>query len=295
MLGEGGYSFQNVAAMSNRGFEFTIGWRDSVKDFHYDISVNGSFNKNRITQLPEDVYYTWGCGNGDNISNVGYALGSWLGYQTDGVFRTQAEVDEYTSTYNVQYGAPGVGRLRYVDSNGDKIINAKDRVVLGSDQPKFIGGLNVSMSWKGLDLSLFFNGMVRQAWNNSKFYTDLWAYWNGNHSTRLLEAYDAWKVYEKTGVYDSNVPALTTNGNNNENQSSDFFVENGSYIKLKNVTLGYTLPEKVLSKCHLRTLRFFIQSQNLFTITSYTGADPEGLGYTYPIPRTFTFGLSIGL
>ena len=295
VLGEGGYSFQNVAAMSNRGFEFTIGWRDSVKDFHYDISFNGSFNKNRITQLPEDVYYTWGCGNGDNISNVGYALGSWLGYQTDGVFRTQAEVDEYTSTYNVQYGAPGVGRLRYVDSNGDKIINAKDRVVLGSDQPKFIGGLNVSMSWKGLDLSLFFNGMVRQAWNNSKFYTDLWAYWNGNHSIRLLEAYDAWKVYEKTGVYDSNVPALTTNGNNNENQSSDFFVENGSYIKLKNVTLGYTLPEKVLSKCHLRTLRFFIQSQNLFTITSYTGADPEGLGYTYPIPRTFTFGLSIGL
>ena len=295
VLGEGGYSFQNVAAMSNRGFEFTIGWRDSVKDFHYDISFNGSFNKNHITQLPEDVYYTWGCGNGDNISNVGYALGSWLGYQTDGVFRTQAEVDEYTSTYNVQYGAPGVGRLRYVDSNGDKIINAQDRVVLGSDQPKFIGGLNVSMSWKGLDLSLFFNGMVRQAWNNSKFYTDLWAYWNGNHSTRLLEAYDAWKVYEKTGVYDSNVPALTTNGNNNENQSSDFFVENGSYIKLKNVTLGYTLPEKVLSKCHLRTLRFFIQSQNLFTITSYTGADPEGLGYTYPIPRTFTFGLSIGL
>ena len=295
VLGEGGYSFQNVAAMSNRGFEFTIGWRDSVKDFHYDISFNGSLNKNRITQLPEDVYYTWGCGNGDNISNVGYALGSWLGYQTDGVFRTQAEVDEYTSTYNVQYGAPGVGRLRYVDSNGDKSINAKDRVVLGSDQPKFIGGLNVSMSWKGLDLSLFFNGMVRQAWNNSKFYTDLWAYWNGNHSTRLLEAYDAWKVYEKTGVYDSNVPALTTNGNNNENQSSDFFVENGSYIKLKNVTLGYTLPEKVLSKCHLRTLRFFIQSQNLFTITSYTGADPEGLGYTYPIPRTFTFGLSIGL
>ncbi|MDY4916828.1 MAG: GH32 C-terminal domain-containing protein [Candidatus Cryptobacteroides sp.] len=93
VLGEGGYSFQNVAAMSNRGFEFTIGWRDSVKDFHYDISFNGSFNKNRITQLPEEVYYTWGCGNGDNISNVGYALGSWFGYQTHGVFRTQAEVD----------------------------------------------------------------------------------------------------------------------------------------------------------------------------------------------------------
>ena len=91
------------------------------------------------------------------------------------------------------------------------------------------------------------------------------------------------------------MPALTTDGSNNENQSSDFFVEDGSYIKLKTVTIGYTLPENVLSKCGLRNLRVFVQSQNLFTITSYTGADPEGLGYSYPLPRTFTLGLSIGL
>ncbi|MGM9766974.1 MAG: SusC/RagA family TonB-linked outer membrane protein [Candidatus Cryptobacteroides sp.] len=295
VLGEGGYSFQNVAAMSNRGFEFTLTWRDSIKEFSYDISFNGSFNRNRITELPEQVYYTWGCGNGDNISNVGQPLGSWLGYKTDGIFHSQAEVDEYKGKYEIQYGNPGVGRLKYVDTNNDGIINAKDRVVLGSDQPKFIGGLNLSASWKGFDLSLFFNGMVRKAWNNSKFYTDLWAYWSGNHSTRLLEAYDSWKTFEKTGRYPSSIPALTTDGSNNENQSSDFFVENGSYLKLKTLTLGYTLPGKVLSKCRLRNLRVFVQSQNLFTITSYTGADPEGLGYTYPLPRTFTFGLSVGL
>lgn len=295
VLGEGGYSFQNVASMNNRGFEFTFSWRDSVKDFNYEISFNGSVNKNKITGLPEQVYYTWGCGNGDDISNVGHSLGSWLGFKTEGVFHSLQEVEEYMNTYDVQYGAPGVGRLKYSDANGDGIINAKDRVVLGSDQPKFIGGLNFSASWKGIDLSLFFNGMVRKAWNNSKFYTDLWAYWSGNHSTRLMQAYDAWKNYETTGYYDCNIPALTTDGSNNENQSSDFFVENGSFVKLKALTIGYTLPEKVLSKCRLRNLRFYVQSQNLFTITSYSGADPEGLGYTYPIPRTFTFGLSIGL
>ena len=295
VLGEGGYSFQNVAAMNNKGLEFTLTWRDNVKEFNYEISFNGALNKNRITELPEQVYYTWGCGNGDDISNVGQALGSWLGFKTEGVFRSQEEVDAYRSKYDVQYGNPGVGRLRYADTNADGIINAKDRVVLGSDQPAFIGGLNLSASWKGLDVSLFFNGMVRKAWNNSKFYTDLWAYWSGNHSTRLLEAYNAWKEYERTGVYNSNIPALTTDGSNNENQSSDFFVENGSYIKLKSMTIGYTLPEKVLTKCRLRNLRVFVQSQNLFTITAYTGADPEGLGYTYPLPRTFTFGLSIGL
>ncbi len=295
VLGEGGYSFQNVAAMNNKGMEFTLTWRDSVKKFNYEISFNGSLNKNRITELPEQVYYTWGCGNGDDITNVGHPLGSWLGFRTDGLFRTQAEVDEYISKYDVQYGAPGVGRLRYVDTNSDGVIDSRDRVYLGSDQPKFIGGLNLSATWNGFDLSLFFNGMVRKAWNNSKLYTDLWAYWTGNHSTRLNDAYKAWENYEKSGRYDSSVPALTTDGSNNENQSSDFFVENGSYLKLKTMTLGYTLPEKVLSKCRLRTLRVYVQSQNLFTVTSYTGADPEGLGYTYPLPRTFTFGLSIGL
>ncbi|MBS7385632.1 MAG: TonB-dependent receptor, partial [Bacteroidales bacterium] len=102
VLGEGGYSFQNVAAMNNKGLEFTLTWRDQIKDFNYEISFNGSFNKNKITELPEQVYYTWGCGNGDNISNVGRALGSWLGFKTDGVFHTQDEVDAYKAGYEIQ-------------------------------------------------------------------------------------------------------------------------------------------------------------------------------------------------
>lgn len=294
VLGQGGYSYQNLAAMTNKGAEFSITWRDHINDFNYEVSFNGSVYKNKITKLPEDCYYTWGCGNGDDITNVGYALGSWLGYKTDGVFHTQQEVDEYLAKYDVQHGKPGVGRLKYVDTDGDGKINAHDRVVMGSDQPKFIGGLNLSASWKGFDMSLFFNGMIRDAWNNSKFYTDLWEYWLGNHSTRLLNAYNAWEQYKVTGYYDCKTPALTTSSANNENESSDFYIEDGSFIKLKTLTLGYTLPKAVQDKLRMRNLRVYFQAQNLFTLTKYKGADPEGLGYAYPIPRTFTLGINIG-
>ena len=105
---------------------------------------------------------------------------------------------------------------------------------------------------------------------------------------------NAWTRYEETGVYDCNIPALTMVDNNVETRGSDFFIEDGSYIKLKTLTLGYTLPEKLLKTLHLGSARVYFQAQNLFTLTNYTGADPEGLGYPYPLPRSYTFGLSVG-
>ena len=294
VIGEGGYSWQNCISMNNKGFEFVAGWRDHFKSgFNYDISFNGSIYKNEIVSLPESIYYTFGGGIvGKSI--VGQPFGSWMGFKTEGLFRTQEEVDAYKNQYDVQYGAPGIGRLRYVDTNGDNIINTADRTWLGSDQPKFVTGLNLSASYKGFDLSLFFNGMIRDAWNNSKYYTDLFQCWTGNHSTRLLDALNAWTVYEQTGVYGSSVPALVSVDSNNEGQASDFYIESGSFIKLKTATLGYSLPQSLLDKLHLRKARLYVQAQNIFTITGYNGADPEGLGYTYPLPRTFTFGLSVG-
>lgn len=294
VIGEGGYSYQNSASMNNRGLEAALSWRDRRGDFAYEVGLNVAHYKNKITSLPETVYYTFGAGNGVDITNVGLPYGAWLGYRTDGLFRTQQEVDDYKATYNVEIGAPGVGRIRYRDLNGNKIINASDREYLGSDQPKLIAGLNLSASYKGFDLSMFFNGMVRDAWNNSKFYTDFFPLWMGNHSTKLLDAVSAWQAYETTGVYSSNVPAVSAVDTNNEGRGSDYFIENGSFVKLKTVTLGYTLPKPVLSALKLSHARVFLQGQNLFTLTKYTGADPEGLGYTYPLPRTFTLGLSFG-
>lgn len=294
VIGEGGYMWYNGASMTNKGFEGTFTWRDQVKDFSYDITVNLAYYKNKVTDLPEDIYYTYGGGDGVSQSLVGQPFGSWMGYKTDGLFRTQAEVDEYMQKYDVQIGAPGVGRIRYVDVDNNGIINTSDQTWLGSDQPRVSAGLNLGASWKGIDFSMFFNGMIRDAWNNSKYYTDLFQLWTGNHSTRLLEARDAWTAYEQTGVYDSKYPALVAVDNNNESRSSEFFIEDGSYIKLKTLTLGYTLPKKVVDKMKIDNVRVYFQAQNLFTLTNYTGADPEGLGYTYPQPRTYTFGLSVG-
>ncbi|MCI6619110.1 MAG: TonB-dependent receptor [Prevotella sp.] len=295
VIGEGGYSWQNCIDMDNNGFELVLGWRDRLKNgLNYSIDFNASVYHNEMKSLPDAIYYTFG-GAMPGKSIVGQPYGSWMGYKTDGVFRTQDEVDAYKQQYDVQIGAPGVGRIKYLDINGDNKINTADQTWLGCDRPKFTAGLNLSASYKGFDLSLFFNGMIRDAWNNSKFYTDLFQLWNGNHSTRLLDAMNAWTEYEKTGVYNCDTPALTALDSNNENRSSEFYIENGSFIKLKTATLGYTLPQSLLSKIHLRRARVYVQGQNLFTITGYTGADPEGLGYTYPLPRTFTFGLSVGL
>lgn len=293
-IGEGGYKWYNAASMDNNGIEATITWRDKVKDFDYNVSFNISYYKNEITDLPDVIRYTWGGGDGVSKTIVGQPYGSWMAYKTDGIFKTREEVYEYLSKYDVRIGEPGVGRIRYKDLNGDGIINTADRDWMGSDQPKIIAGLNLGASYKGFDFNMFFNGMVRDAWNNSKFYTDLFQGWTGNHSTDLLDAMNAWNVYEQTGVYNCDVPALTVVDNNNETRGSDFFIEDGSYIKLKTMTLGYTLPEKTVKKMGLNNLRVYLQAQNVFTLTNYTGADPEGLGYPYPLPRTYTFGLSVG-
>lgn len=294
LIGEGGSCWYNGGSMVNKGIEAVLSWRDHIKDFNYDVSLNLSYYKNKVTYLTDDIKYTFGGGNGVDKTLVGQSFGAWMGYKTDGVFHTQQEVDDYKNKYTVEYGAPGVGRIKYIDANGDGKINVNDRTWLGSDNPKLIGGLNISCNYKGFDLSLFFNGMIRDAFNNSKYYTDLFQCWSGNHSTRLLDAMHAYQNFESTGVYNSDTPALTTLNSNNENVVSQFYIENGSYIKLKTLTLGYTLPDALMKKLKLRSARVYVQGQNLFTITNYTGADPEGLGYPYPLPRTYSVGLSFG-
>lgn len=284
IIGEGGYMAYNGASLRNNGFEAIVTWRDRIgKDFNYEITVNGSIYKNKVTELPEDIYYNWGGGNGVDKSIVGHPLGSWMGYKTDGLYRTEAELNN-----GIDQPGKGLGRIRYVNMNDDNVIDEKDRTWLGSDYPKFIGGLNIALNYRQFDLSMFFSGMVRDAWNNSKFYTDFFQLWTGNHSTNLLNAWD------KDANFNSSIPALTSVNLNDEGRSSDYFIEDGSYIKLKNLQVGYTLPKSVADKLKIQNLRFYLQAQDLFTITGYSGADPEGLGYPYPLPRTVTFGFNIG-
>jgi len=294
-IGEGGYCWYNGGSMVNKGFEITANWRSSLnKDFSYEVGFNVTVMKNRVDDLMKDIYYTWGGGNGIDKSIVGQPLGSWLGYKTDGVFRTQEEVDAYKEKYRISFGNPAVGRIRYVDTNGDGEISDRDRTWLGCDLPKAQLGLNLGANWKGFDLSLFFNSIIRDAWNNSKYYTDFFPLWTGNHGTRLLEAAGAYENFIRTGRYDCDVPAPTVENSNHENEGSEYYIENGSFLRLKTLSFGYTLPEKVRSTLRLSNARVYFQAQNVFAVTKYSGADPEGLGYPYALPRQYTFGIQFG-
>ncbi len=293
-IGEGGYCWYNGGEMTNQGFEGQINWRGNItSDFSYDLGFNFTYSKNKVTDLLEDIYYTYGGGyTGHTL--VGQSLGSWMGFKTDGVFKTQAEVDEYRQKYQVEFGSPTVGRIRYVDVDGDGKINYNDRTWLGCDLPKAQFGFTVGAQWKGFDLNMFFSAIIRDAFNNSKYYTDLFQCWNGNHGTRLLEAAQAYDRFLQTGVYDSETPAPTTDNSNNEHEVSEFHIENGSFLRLKTLTLGYTIPKALQEKAKIQNARIYLQAQNLFTITGYSGADPEGLGYPYALPRQFTMGFQLG-
>ena len=293
-IGEGGYCWYNGGEMTNKGVEGQINWRDRIgKDFNYDIGLNFTVSENEVTSLLDDIYYSYGGGYADH-SLVGQPFGSWMGFKTDGVFHSQAEVDEYLKKYKVGFGKPDVGRIKYVDENGDGVIDYNDRTWLGCDLPKAQFGLTLGAQWKGFDLNVFFSSIIRDAFNNSKYYTDLFQCWNGNHGTRLLTAAAAYDDYLKSGYYDCETPAPTTDNSNNENELSEFHIEDGSFFRLKTLTLGYSLPESLRSKLKLQNARIYLQGQNLLTITRYKGADPEGLGYPYALPRQFTVGIQFG-
>lgn len=294
-IGEGGYRWYNGGSMTNKGIEFTAEWRQAVNsDFSYNIGLNATVMRNKVTDLMEDIYYTWGGGNGRDKSIVGQPLGSWIGYKTDGIFRTEEEVKSYREKYKISFGNPAVGRIRYVDVNGDGEISDRDRTWMGTDLPKAQLGINIGATWKDFDLSLFFNSVIRDAWTNSKFYTDFFPLWTGNHGTQLLDAAKAYETYLETGYYDSSIPAPSVDNSNSENESSDYYIEDGSFLRLKTLTLGYTLPEDLRDRLNLKNARIYLQAQNLFTLTRYSGADPEGLGYPYALPRQYTLGIQFG-
>jgi len=285
VMGEGGTMAYNGASLRNKGVEATATWRDNIgDDFNYNLTFTASVYRNKVTSLPEDIYYTWGGGNGIDKSIVGQPLGSWLGYKTDGLYRTKEELNN-----GIDQPGKGLGRIRYVDVNEDGVIDSADRTWLGSDQPKFAGGLNINVSYKSFELSVFLNGKVRDVWNSAKFYTDFFQLWTGNHSTRLLNAWD------KDENFDSDIPALTAVNTNDEGRPSKYFIEDGSYLKMKSLRIGYRLPADFTSRLGMRSMQVYVHGQDLLTVTKFTGPDPEIPGYTYPIPRTLSVGLNVSL
>lgn len=280
----------NAGEFENKGIEMAIGYRDhSTKDFHYSADFNISFNKNQVKSLTNGVPYILGA-EGNRLT-PGQPVSEFYGYVADGLFRTQSEVDNSPS----QPGK-GLGRIRYKDLNGDGVINEADRTNIGNPNPKFTSGLNLTASYKNFDASVFLSGVYgNKIYNSIKKLTDF-AYFPFNFGTATL---NAWSPTNTS----SNIPAVNSNNPNNELRTSSYFVEDGSYLKIKSIQIGYTLPKKLLSKAGINRARIYLQGQNLFSFTKYSGIEPEiGAGgvlnegvdaQLYPHAKSINFGLNV--
>jgi len=290
-MGEGSGQWINAGEVKNSGWEFTVGYRHSLANgFSWDISGNISKYSNEITKLPETVAANGKYGGNGVKSVVGHPMFSQVGYIYDGIFKSQDEIDNHA----IQEGA-GLGRIRYKDLNGDGRITEEDQDWIYDPTPDFTWGLNIYLQYKNWDLTMFWQGVqgVDVDCRGYKSQTDFWA--NSainvpylNKGVRLL---DAWSPSNPN----SDIPALTSSDTNNEGRVSSYYIENGSYVKLRTIQLGYNMPKHVVDKLHLDRIRLYASAQNLLTIKSgkFTGADPENPGFNYPIPLNLTFGLNV--
>ena len=290
-MGEGSGQWINAGEVKNNGWEFTVGYRHALPNgFSWDINGNISKYNNEITKLPETVAAKGTYGGNGVKSVVGHAMFSQVGYIYDGIFKSQDEIDNHA----VQEGA-GLGRIRYKDLNGDGRITEEDQDWIYDPTPDFTWGLNIYLQYKDWDMTMFWQGVqgVDVDCRGYKSQTDFWA--NSainvpylNKGVRLL---DAWSPSNP----DSNIPALTTSDTNNEGRVSSYYIENGSYAKLRTIQIGYNMPKQLVDKLHLDRIRLYASAQNLITIKSsnFTGADPENPGFNYPIPLNLTFGVNV--
>jgi len=287
-MGEGSSQWVNAGSVDNMGVELSLGYRNKTAGgFKYDISANLSSNKNKVVKLPETVAAKGTFGGNGVKSVVGHAIGSQVGYIADGIFKSQEELDNHAS----QEGA-AVGRIRYRDLNGDGVITEADQDWIYNPTPAVAFGANFYFEYKGFDLTLFFQGVGKvDVITDLKRETDIWAGLNIgflNKGTRLL---DAWSPSNP----DSDIPALSLSDNNNEKRVSSYWVEDGSFLKLRNLQLGYNLPKSACDKMKMQNWRFYVSAQNVFTIKSksFTGVDPENPNFGYPIPLTVTLGTKV--
>lgn len=297
--GVGAKRFVNAASILNRGFEVNLVWRDEPNNnFSYSIGATGSSLYNEVLTIggSAGVDSTLVGGPLDNGSNVtlsreGHPLGSFYGYKTDGIFQNQSELDY------PHLSSAGVGDLRFVDTNGDGLLTADDRTSIGSPFPDFIFGLNFQATYKNLDLSMDLQGQVGNEILNGKEIVRPDPY---NFEQKMM---DRW-----TGEGTSNTVPKPSFGGYNYNVS-DYFVQDGSFVRLRNITLGYNLPKTLLSTVKINQARVFARATNLITWTRYTGYSPEvshaaSIGReqelsfgidkgTYPVATIYSIGLNI--
>lgn len=298
--------FVNIGKMRNRGFDIGITNRGNISsDLKYDLTVTFTHYKNTVIDIDgnPETFFSENASRLNNVSRTqaGHPIASYYGYQIDGFFESQAEIDALA-----QDGAV-IGSWKYKDLNSDGIINDEDRTFIGSPHPDFVAGFNLGLTYKNFDLNSFFVwNYGNDLYNYTKYFTDIRVF-VGGVSTRVLE--DGWTPQNP----DATLPRLAPGAEDGytsftRSTSNDFYVESGSYLRAQTLQLGYTLPQNLVSDLGLGNVRFYVQGQNLFTISNYQGADPDisllnangndlsmGIDETgYPNPRQFLFGLNVG-
>ena len=305
--------WRNAGTVKNTGIELALNWRDQIgKDFHYNVGWNIAVNKNEVTEINGAADYIEG-GNdllAQNTGNmarmqVGKPIGYFYGYKTEGVMQNAADVQAYLdkncggdAANSLQGAGIKPGDLKFVDVNGDGIVDVNDKTELGDPHPDVTMGLNLGFDYKGFDfLVTGYAALGQQVARSWRKFTD------GQYENYTTEVYDYWH-----GEGTSNKYPLLAPGNSGPNwqQVSDLYVENAGYFRLQNLTVGYDF-KNLWKGCPFQQLRLYFTAQNLFTITKYKGMDPEnGMALkseepwvtgvdvgNYPQPRTYMVGVNI--
>ena len=297
-----GSPIANVGDMQNWGLEFETGWKQSIGDFKYFLSANASYLKNKLIKLGnatgEQIYENAGAsGVGSYVKGKnGEVFPYFYGYKTNGLFQNQAEVDAYVNDKGEKYQSVAKpGDVRFVDTNKDGIISDDDKVKIGKGMPDWTFGLTLGAEWKNFDLNVFFQGTQGNDIFDFSQRGDIPAM---NRPEWILQRWHG----EGTSF---TIPRMTIANANSNWRSSDLYIKDGSYVRMKSTQLGYSLPGSLTRKASIEKLRLFIQAENLLTFTGYDGFDPEVAsgGYTtigidrgiYPQSRTISVGANISL
>ena len=280
-------TYTNAGKVRNQGIEMSLHTINFTGELGWETNLTATYNKNKIKDLNSDVPYYINQINNSYVTMLAkdYPINVFYGYVTDGIFQNQSEVN----THAVQPGAEP-GDIRFRDLNNDGVINDSDRTVIGNPNPSWLFSMNNSLSYKGFELSVFLQGIA-----GNKIYNA-----NNIDNTGMAAAYnqttDVLKRWQGEGTSNS-MPRAVFGDPNQNTRVSDRFVENGSYLRLKNITLSYTFPKQWLQKAQIENARLSLSCENVATITGYSGFDPEvginGIDQNrYPISRTFSLGLN---
>lgn len=299
--------FQNIGSMRNRGIDLALGYNGIALGNELTYSVSGNFStyRNTVTKTTGDPATQYFGLNDERIQNFvvtqqDYPISSFFGYRVNGIFQSDDEAAA-APTNNLGVNQNRAGRFRFEDVNGDGVVNTSDLSIIGNPHPDFTYGVNINVNYKNFSLTLFGQGVHgNDIFNYVKYWTDFPTF-AGNRSTRML--YDSWRP----GKTDAILPQLTSSDQVSILPST-YYLEGGSYFRMKNIQLGYTLPVSLVSRIGFNTVRVYVQGQNLFTVTKYSGMDPEinlrnytagndrqiGVdGGAYPTAKQYIIGLNL--